>query len=187
MHRNNDEYFFTTESATCSDVDVSTMSKESMGENFLVVCLGTLSIFATCVVALLMATNKRLMAHPNRLIFGMCLCEAAAAWHAIIAHMGVKTIICYFDLDDIFIKTNYAWSGSELETLTLLENNNYAILTFLEFFSLSLNFFLCLDIVLTMRSPFEPHGRRFKWYLAGSALITVVCYLCCIPRKVSNA
>ena len=96
LHRNNDEYFFNSTTATCSDVDVSQMSKESMGENFLVVCLGFLSIFATSAVALLMATNKKLMGHPNKLIFGMCLCEAAAAWHAIIAHMGVKTIICYF-------------------------------------------------------------------------------------------
>lgn len=187
LHRNNDEYFFDSDTKTCADVDVSSMSAESMGENFLVVCLGFLSIFATSAVALLMATNKRLMAHPNKLIFGMCLCEAAAAWHAIIAHMGVKTVICYFDLTDVFIKTNYAWSGSELETLTLLEANNYALLTFLEFFSLSLNFFLCLDIVLTMRSPFEPHGRRFKGYMAGSVLITAVCYMCCIPRKVAHS
>lgn len=42
---------------------------------------------------------------------------------------------------------------------------------FFQFFSLVLNFFLCLDIILTLRSPFYPHERRMKKYKIFGPLI----------------
>ena len=175
LHNDNDDAFFDRHNQTCADVNIADLSHSAMGENLAVVCIGFLSITAASIVATLMYTNKPLMQHPNKLILGMCICEAAAAWHAIITHIGVKTWICYFNLDSFFQKTSL-WSGDELQTLQMLENNNYSILCFLEFFSLALNFYLCLDIILTMRSPFHPHGRRMKWYLVGSTIIAAVCF-----------
>jgi len=40
--------------------------------------------------------------------------------------------------------------------------------------SLSLNFCLCLDIVLTMSSPFSPHDRRMKFYIIISGCIATI-------------
>lgn len=42
---------------------------------------------------------------------------------------------------------------------------------FFQFFALSLNFCLCLDIVLTLKAPFEPANRRGKWYVTVSAIV----------------
>lgn len=39
---------------------------------------------------------------------------------------------------------------------------------YFQLLSLSLNFCLCLDIVLTMGNPFSPHDRRMKFYLLSS-------------------
>lgn len=38
------------------------------------------------------------------------------------------------------------------------------------FFSLGLNFALCLEITLTMKNPFYPAERRMKFYLIGAFL-----------------
>ena len=56
-------------------------------------------------------------------------------------------------------------SMDEAGAILLLRNSNYNILQFFEYISLALNFFLCLDIVLTMRNPFYPHERRMRLYL----------------------
>ena len=188
LHRASDDNYFTSHQDVCSQVSISGLTHSGMAENFAVVCIGFLSITAASVVAYLMYNHKPLMAHPNKLIFGMCLCEAAAAWHAIISHIGVKTWICYFGLDSLFMSTStILWNGSELETLQMLEANNYNILCYLEFFSLALNFYLCLDIILTMRSPFHPHGRRLKWYLVGSAAIATLLFYTTTNRLTMEA
>ena len=120
LHEDNDEKIFQSMDTTCSDVTITGLSPRAAGNNFLVVCIGLLSICATSIVAVLMYSNKRLMQHPNKLIFGMCICEAAAAWHAIISHIGARTWICYFNLDTVMMKSNYFSNGSELDTLQVL-------------------------------------------------------------------
>jgi len=47
---------------------------------FITVMIGMLSMLATSFVGLLLYKNKSLMAHPNKLIFYMCIAEAIAAW-----------------------------------------------------------------------------------------------------------
>ena len=120
LHQDSDEAIFPSMNTTCSDVTITGLSAGAMGSNFLVVCIGLLSICATSIVAVLMYSNKRLMQHPNKLIFGMCICEAAAAWHAIISHIGARTWICYFHLDTVMMKSNYFSNGDELSTLQVL-------------------------------------------------------------------
>ena len=173
MHDEGNMLLFTDANSTCSDVNITELFDTHIN-NFVVAMIGALSITATSLLVLLMSMNKPLMNHPNKLIFGMCICEAAAAWHAIINHVGAKAWVCYFSLDKIYMNTVF-WEQGELETLMMLEKNNYDILGFLEFFSLSLNFFLCLDIILTLRSPFSPHDRRMKPYFIGSFSIAILC------------
>ena len=60
------------------------------------------------------------------------------------------------------------------------------LLTLFDFFDnnlfLALNFFLCLDIVLTMRNPFYPHDRRMKNYLPMSILLAVFAFSVSLKR-----
>ena len=64
----------------------------------------------------------------------------------------------------------------------LLRTSNFNILQLFEFISLALNFFLCLDIVLTMRNPFYPHERRMKFYLPLSVIIGVIGFSLSLKR-----
>lgn len=59
--------------------------------------------------------------------------------------------------------------------MEVLEFSNYLIQHFFQLLSLSLNFCLCLDIVLTMGSPFSPHERRMKVYLIVSFVLASIC------------
>jgi len=53
------------------------------------------------------------------------------------------------------------------------------------YFSLGLNFCLCLELLLTMRDPFYPAGRRMKWYLLTSGIIAIVVPFMTIGRGLS--
>jgi len=55
-------------------------------------------------------------------------------------------------------------------------------LQFFEYISLALNFFLCLDIVLTMRNPFYPHERRMKLYLPIAVFLASVAFPLSLKR-----
>ena len=64
----------------------------------------------------------------------------------------------------------------------MLRASNFNFLQFFEFISLALNFFLCLDIVLTMRNPFYPHDRRMRFYLPLSVVFATVCFALTLKR-----
>lgn len=63
-----------------------------------------------------------------------------------------------------------------------MRQSNYNILQLFEYISLALNFFLCLDIVLTMRNPFYPHDRRMKFYLPGAVFIGLFAFSFSLKR-----
>ena len=64
----------------------------------------------------------------------------------------------------------------------MLRSSNFNILQFFEYISLALNFFLCLDIVLTMRNPFYPHERRMKLYLPISVVLASCAFTLSLKR-----
>ena len=139
----------------------------------------------TSSVALMMRRNPQLMAHPNKLIYYMCISEGIIAWQAMVCHLSPPKVICYFGLETLYSDTTF-WETNELETLALLQKSNFNILEFFQFLSLALNFFLCLDIILTMRNPFYPHDRRMKLYLPGS-VIAASCAFALSLKRVSAA
>ena len=47
----------------------------------------------------LMKWSGKLMEHPNKLIYLMCMCEAAACWHGTIELIGADIFIHYWKLD----------------------------------------------------------------------------------------
>jgi len=175
--------FGTGAERTCAQIAAteSTPTAAEMKLRFLTIVVGALSIAATMFVATLLHNNKSLMSHPNQLIYYMCLAEAICAWQAIIAHIGVGEIICYFELDELFVWSTFNQKTSA-EAVAILEKSNFNILCLAEFFSLSLNFFLCLDIILTLRNPFYPHERRMKGYLVGSVVFAGIAYFFTLGR-----
>ena len=111
----------------------------------------------------------------------MCIAEAAAAWSSVIAQIGNKYVICYFGLHELFAWTN-PWKIDSLQAFHTLSKSNYMVLDYFQFLSLCLNFFLCLDLVLTLRNPFYPHDRRMKYYKYSSILISIVCSFTTIDK-----
>ena len=95
--------------------------------------------------------------------------------------MSVAKMICYFELDQLLMTTTFN-AMTEAEAIHMLRNSNFNFLQFFEFISLALNFFLCLDIVLTMRNPFYPHERRMKLYLPLAVLIACCGYSLTLSR-----
>jgi hypothetical protein len=43
--------------------------------------------------------NPKLMQHPGKLIFLMCMCEAISVWSTLMSALGMEKIICYFGVD----------------------------------------------------------------------------------------
>lgn len=103
----------------------------------------------------------------------MCISEAIAANASLFALLSTKWVICYFDLNMLYSWTSVVKVTPE-ESYELLIKTNYTIVSYFQFLSLSLNFFLCLDLILTLRNPFSPHDRRMKFYKFGSVLISAV-------------
>lgn len=103
-----------------------------------------------------------------------------------ISFLGPNEIIKYFKLYEIFHFTTKPWNDMDDETekniTELMTQTNFNVLQFFEFTSLALNFFLCLDIVLTMRNPFYPHERRMKNYLPLSIIMAACAFSVSLKR-----
>ena len=123
---------------------------------------------AASIVAALMYFNPKLTEHPGKLIFLMCLCEAISVWSTLMDALGIEKIICYLGVDAQIMVTMGYFVKDQAQAIALISTTNYFLQHYFQLLSLSLNFCLCLDIVLTMGNPFEPHDRRMKFYLTGS-------------------
>ena len=172
---------FYDKDTTCEFISTDLFDSDESKHIGAICAFSVVSILFTSSVAIMMKRNSQLMAHPNRLIFYMCLCEGVIAWQAMIAHLGPKQVICYFKLERLWEATYY-FHGDEASTIVLLAQSNFKVLQFFEFVSLALNLFLCLDIVLTMRNPFYPHERRMKFYLVFSLVLAAICFPLSLQR-----
>jgi len=127
----------------------------------------------------MMNYNPKLMEHPGKLIFLMCLCEAISVWSTVIQALGASKVICYFGINET-LEASVGWLYPNIHdnSISVLQNCNFVIQHYFQLVSLSLNFCLCLDVVLTMSSPFSPHERRMKFYVITciimAALISAV-------------
>lgn len=106
----------------------------------------------------------------------MCISEAIAANASLIALISTKWVICYLDLNMLYSWTSLVKVSPEEAFLTL-RNTNYTIISYFQFLSLALNFFLCLDLILTLRDPFSPHDRRMKYYKFSSVIMAAIASL----------
>ena len=98
-----------------------------------------------------------------------------------ISHLSAPKLICYFKLDYLLQVTLFN-QFDEADSIRVLRTSNFNILQFFEYISLALNFFLCLDIVLTMRNPFYPHERRMKLYLPIAVFLACCAFSLSLKR-----
>ena len=95
--------------ATCEEIKTGGLEWDSEERQMIALtCLfSMISMGITSSVAIMMRNNKQLMAHPNKLIYYMCISEGIIAWQAMVSQMEVAKIICYFDLDGLLQATTF--------------------------------------------------------------------------------
>lgn len=82
---------------------------------------------------------------------------------------------CNLHLYEIFSATVFFSSepAYQLYSLKLIDVSSTVLFRFLFMMTFMINACLCLDLFLAVKSPFYPAGRRSKFYLITSALITL--------------
>jgi len=109
------------------------------------------------------------MTHPYLLVSMIALIEG-------IYFLLFNTIeeVCNLKLYEIWAYTVF-FDGSiesQLRSLKMILNSGVIMFRFLFLLSFFLNGFLCMDLYLTVKSPFYPKERRLKWYVICSLVMT---------------
>lgn len=159
---------------SCLDILDYNTSGGEIAHAVILTIMASISMLCCSFVAWLMHSNKQLLQHPHKLIFYMCISEAIAANASLFALISNKWIVCYFNLNMLYSYT-VPFGRTPEESFNLLRNSNNSMITYFQFLSLSLNFFLCLDLIMTLRNPFSPHDRRMKYYKYASLLMALMC------------
>jgi len=76
----------------------------------------------------------------------------------------------------MFLETVY-YLGSDMGTeraIEILRSSNIVLFQLFIFASLGLNISLCAELLLTMRDPFYPAGRRMKFYVIFAIFFATV-------------
>lgn len=72
---------------SCQEIASENFTDTELKKVALVCLFSLVSIAFTSTVAMMMKYNPQLMAHPNLLIYYMCLCEGIIAWQAMISQL----------------------------------------------------------------------------------------------------
>jgi hypothetical protein len=157
---------------------------KTSGETIYIMRLVFFGLFVLSVVGLMFISqtifyNKNLQAHPQRLIAYICVSEAAMSYNALIQVLNPVYIACYLGLEQIFSYTAVVGDESMSQkgltcSLNTLCNSNGVFFQSFQLLSLSLNICLCVDLILTLWSPFTPASNRAKFYYMGSVAATLV-------------
>jgi hypothetical protein len=136
-----------------------------------------MSIAGLAFVSLTILFDKRLRAHPQPLIAYICIVEALMSWNALLQVLNPVWVSCYGGLNQIFAWTTGHFNAS-FEQLKLDLNilcwSNSLFFLFFQSFSLLLNLCLCIDLIMTMYSPFKPASQRVKWYMFFSFFVPFI-------------
>ena len=126
------------------------------------------SVVGSCLVFLTGIWNPKLSAHPYKLVSMIALIDATY-------FLIFNTIdeVCSFKLQTIFAYTVYFDGSAQSQYNALVFLLKVSLTTFKALFIVSffLNSFLCIDLYLTVKSPFTPAESRLKIYYGISFLI----------------
>jgi hypothetical protein len=138
-----------------------------------------LSVFGLAFVAITIFSNKKLQAHPQMLIAYICVAEACMSFNGLVQVIGPVYFICYAGLEQIYAYTmpgnNRGLDQNSLTcSLNLLCSSNGIMFQGFQLLSLMLNICLCVDLILTIKSPFTPASSRSKFYYLASAALPLM-------------
>lgn len=107
------------------------------------------------------------------------MCEAISSFNGVVWTIGTEQVINYLDINQLFSWWFFFQVGEPTYTnsLNVLKTSNDFFFQYFNLLTLLLNMCLCVDLILTLKNPFEPAKRRMKYYLGLSALI-------CIPLAI---
>ncbi|CAI2386238.1 unnamed protein product [Moneuplotes crassus] len=147
------------------------------------VIVGSLSIIAATFLFVTIFTVKKLKAHPSIMIGYISLFEAISAFHSILWAVSTLEYVEYFGLGHLFTWTiTFDQSSTYHSCFTLCILNQLLGFSLFSVLSLGMNMCLCIDLVLTLRAPFYPAKRRFKFYLMFSFLLSIIMMIVSIPK-----
>ena len=141
--------------------------------NALMLFISTLSMFGSMFVATMIFSSKKLQVHPQRLIAYTCLSEAISSFNGVIWAMGTEFIIDYLDLDTVLARSVLFNNASKEEAKVILIYANDFCFQYFSILTLALNTCLCIDLVLTLKNPFQPAKTRMMIYLGASGIICI--------------
>lgn len=140
------------------------------------ILISLLSMIGSIFVATMIFSSKKLQVHPQRLIAYTCLSEAISSFNGVIWSIGTKNVINYLDMGSLFEYTVLFQERKKHEQTTGLDILEYSNDFFFQYFSLltlALNTCLCVDLILTLKNPFQPAKKRMMLYLASSIVICI--------------
>ena len=135
------------------------------------------SVAGLAFVSMTIIYNTRLQSHPQPLIAYICIVEALMAYNALLQVLNPVWVSCYFGIDQILAWTTFLYgpSAKQLQNyVNALCWSNSLFFLFFQTFSLLLNLCLCIDLIMTMFSPFKPASTRVKWYLLFSFVFPLI-------------
>lgn len=141
------------------------------------IIISILSIASLILVVYFIWNDKKLSVHPNELIMIICLVEATFCYASLIDSQFITAgyTACYIRLyaalwlNQPIIK--FFHRDQDMKTDVLQENtiivalwSNQILRMFFQEASIIANMCLCHDLIATLKSPFEVHSSRLKFY-----------------------
>lgn len=132
-------------------------------------------MFGSMFVATMIFSSKKLQVHPQRLIAYTCLSEAISSFNGVIWAMNTKYIIDYLDLHVVFARSVLFQNdeAGKIRAMGILSYANDFSFQYFSLLTLALNTCLCIDLVLTLKNPFQPAKTRMMIYLGASGIICI--------------
>ena len=119
------------------------------------------SVIGSCLVFLTGIWNPKLSQHPYKLVSTIALIDATY-----FLLFNTLDEVCHLKLQTIFAYTAYfdGSTQSQYDALIFLLKVSLTAFKALFIVSFFLNSFLCIDLYLTVKSPFTPAESRLKIY-----------------------
>ena len=125
------------------------------------------SVIGSCLVFLTGMWNPKLSQHPYRLVSTIALIDATY-----LVIYNTLDEVCVLKLQTVFAYTAYFDGSAQSQYDALVFLLKVSLTTFKALFIISffLNSFLCIDLYLTVKSPFTPAESRLNMYYGISFL-----------------
>ena len=136
--------------------------------------IASLSIILLLMVVLLFASSKAMRVHPAPLICLISISECICLYHALVWSLDPVYFANWWHIDWLFVQTTTRTMADIESTNREVCRSNQRIYLVFQLLTLSLNTFFFLDVLYTLRRPFEPGRKRMWWYMLISLVVSCV-------------